>query len=58
MKYYNNLKCKGDAPQLPQFMDTSVLVFCLYPIQAPRCSLLLLLELQRTVDDCERSTCL
>lgn len=39
-------------------MDTSVLVFCLYSVQAPCCSLLLLLELQRTVDDCERSTCL
>lgn len=30
-------------------MDTSVLVFCLYLIQAPCCSLLLLLELQCTL---------
>lgn len=58
MNHYNNLKDKRVAPQLPQFMDTSVLVFWLYPVQTPHRFLLLLLELQRTVDDCERSTCL
>lgn len=58
INYYSHLKVKRVAPQLPQFMDTSVLVFCLYPIQAPHCSLLLLLEPQHSIDDCERSTCL
>lgn len=42
---YNHPKDERDSLQLPPFMDTSVLVFCLYHSQAPHCCLLLLLDL-------------
>lgn len=35
MNFYKNLRVKRVAPWLPHFMGTSVLVFCLYPVQAP-----------------------
>lgn len=56
-KDLNNHKDKRDVPQRPGFMNTSVLVFLLYSVQTPRCSVIVA-GTPRTVDNCERSTCL